>query len=229
MTQKWFLCAVAVLYCLAGCKSSNQTTPQSSSNANQSSANAGADNQAQQQPTPESSPEAPTQIVVPAGTSIPVILSTRVSASADQGGTEFEGTVAAPIIVEAEKVIPKGAAVAGTVVSAKKQGAVKGEGSLSVQLTSLQVGGREYPISTSTYTVSAKGKGKRTAAITGGGAALGALIGGLAGHGKGAVIGAAAGGGGGLAASAATGGQKVEIPAETRITFKLTEDVTIQR
>ena len=37
------------------------------------------------------------------------------------------------------------------------------------------------------------------------------------------------GAGGGLAASGATGGKNVEFPAESSITFKLTEPVTIER
>jgi hypothetical protein len=74
-----------------------------------------------------------------------------------------------------------------------------------------------------------KGKGKRTAAVTGGGAVVGALIGGLAGGGKGAAIGAGVGGGSGLAVSGATGGENVTLPVESRVTFKLTSPVTIDR
>jgi hypothetical protein len=55
---------------------------------------------------------------------------------------------------------------------------------------------------------------------------LGALIGGLAGGGKGALIGGLAGGGAGTAAGAYTGSRDVVIPAESRITFRLTQSVT---
>jgi microcompartment protein CcmK/EutM len=182
---------------------------------------------AEQQPTPRA--EEPRQIVVSTGTSIPVILSNHLSSYKSQPGDEFEGSVAAPIIVDGEDVIPKGARVRGTVVSAKKQGAIKGEALLSVRLTNIHVHGRDYPITTNAYAAAQKGKGKRSAIMTGGGAAVGALIGGLAGGGKGAGIGAAVGAGGGLAASAGTGGQNVELPAESRLTFKLSEPLTVER
>jgi len=66
-----------------------------------------------------------------------------------------------------------------------------------------------------------KGKGKRTAATTGVGAAGGALIGGIAGRGKGAGIGALVGAGAGLIGGAATGNQQIEIPAESALSFQL--------
>ncbi len=137
--------------------------------------------------------------------------------------------MATNISVNDEVAIPKGATVSGVVTKSKKQGTFKGQGDLAIRLTSVRVNGRSYPISTSTYAETVKGKGKRTGIVTGGAAAAGALIGGLAGGGKGAAIGAGVGGGGGLAVSGATGGENVNWPAETRITFKLTQSVTIDR
>src|SRR5438309_2313311 len=77
-------------------------------------------------------------------------------------------------------------------------------------------------VSTNSYEKAQAGKGKRTAGIIGGGAGLGALIGGLAGGGKGAAIGALAGGGAGTAGAAYTGNKDVVIPAESVIAFHLT-------
>ena len=177
--------------------------------------------------TPVPPPEPPKPIVIPAGTAIPVILSTTLNSRTNNAGDEFEGSLAAPVMVEGQEAIAKGASVRGTVVTTKAQGKFKGEAILTVKLTNIKVRGKSYPIATRSYTEMEKGKGKRTAVVTGGGAALGALIGGLAGGGKGAAIGAGVGGGGGLAASGATGGKNVTLAAESRVTFRLADSLTL--
>jgi hypothetical protein len=86
-----------------------------------------------------------------------------------------------------------------------------------------------YPVSTSSISRIEKGKGKRTAIMGGGGAGLGAIIGGLAGGGKGALIGGLAGGGAGTAGSAFTGNKQIVLPTETLLTFRLTRSVQITK
>src|SRR5215471_3758479 len=217
MNRKWAsLILVAGLALATGCNKGTST------NSATDSSQQGAAGTVQQPTLP---PEPPQPFVVPAGTEIPVILSSTINSRVANPGDEFEGSVATDILVDGEAAIPKGSAVTGTVVNSKKQGTFKGQADLAVKLTRLQVRGKGYMIASSTYAATQKGKGKRTAAVTGGGAAIGALIGGLAGGGKGAAVGA----GGGLAASGATGGKNVEFPAESRITFKLTDAVTIDR
>jgi hypothetical protein len=227
MKRIWLAYGAAAVLLLAGCGKSND-------NAN-SASNEAAPRQAPGQPAtaqtepPAPPPEPPKPLVVPAGTSIPVILSTTLNSHKNKPGQEFEASVAAPVVVDGEPAIPKGTRVTGVIVNAKKQGAVKGEAEMSIKLTSLTVHGKNYLIATNSYSGTEKGKGKRSAVMTGGGAAVGALIGGLAGGGKGAAIGAGVGAGGGLATAAGTGGKNVEFPAESRITFKLSQPVTIDR
>jgi len=224
MNKKWAAFALMIgLAIAAGCKKGD-TSPNSTTGNTQQGA---APSAAMQTPTPP--PEPPKPLVVPAGTQLPVILSSTINSRTANPGDEFEGSVAIDILVDNEVAIPKGSHVTGTVVNAKKQGTFKGEALLSVKLTHMGVRGKGYMIATNTYGGSEKGKGKRTAVVTGGGAGVGALIGGLAGGGKGAAIGAGVGAAGGLAASGATGGKNVEFPAESRITFKLAADVTIER
>jgi hypothetical protein len=112
------------------------------------------------------------------------------------------------------------------VVTAKEKGKIKGEGQLDLALTSISVGGHTYQIQTHVLSSTEKGKGKRTAATTGGGAAGGALIG-LAGGGKGAAIGAAAGAGAGLIGGTMTGNKQIEIPAESALSFTLSAPLTL--
>jgi hypothetical protein len=177
-------------------------------------------------PPPVEKPK-PQPIVVPAGTTITIRVSQALSSKSSQTGQTFLGTLAQPVSVEGRKAIPSGATVSGTVVSAKTKGKFKGEGELSLQLTSVAVHGHTYPIQTGVLENTTKGKGKRTAATTGGGAAGGALIGGLAGGGKGAGIGALVGAGAGLVGGAMTGNQQIEIPAESALSFRLSAPLTL--
>ncbi len=188
--------------------------------------------QPMQQPAPEPAPAPappppPKPIVVPAGTAITVSLGQALSSKTSQTGQTFMATVAQPITVGGRSAIPSGASVSGTVVAAKSQGKIKGEGELDLTLLAITVKGQTYQIQTSTFDSTSKGKGKRTAVATGGGAAGGALIGGLAGGGKGAGIGALVGAGAGLVGGAMTGNKQVEMPAETAVTFTLSAPLTL--
>jgi hypothetical protein len=70
-------------------------------------------------------------------------------------------------------------------------------------------------------------RGSRTAKTVGGTAALGAIIGAIAGGGKGAAIGAGSGAAVGAGAEVLMKGQQVKIPSETRLTFRLQQPVRI--
>jgi outer membrane lipoprotein SlyB len=69
---------------------------------------------------------------------------------------------------------------------------------------------------------------KRTAEMVGGGAALGTIIGAVAGGGKGAAIGAIAGTAGGAGAQVLLKGKQVRVPAETILKFKLDQPLSFQ-
>ena len=167
-------------------------------------------------------------VVIPAGTSLTVRLGEAVGSKISSPGQTFSATLASPIEVGGAVVVPAGASVQGTVVDAKPLGKFKGGASLSLSLNSITVSGRAHTIETSSVMRAEKGKGKRTAVVTGGGAALGALIGGLAGGGKGAAIGALAGGGAGATGSALTGNKDIVLPAESALTFKLRSSLEVR-
>ncbi len=90
------------------------------------------------------------------------------------------------------------------------------------------MGGNSYSLATDTFNTSGPGKGGYTAANTVGTAALGAVIGAVAGGGPGAAIGAVAGTGVGLGASAATPGPRSVVPPEALLSFHLTSPATVQ-
>lgn len=103
---------------------------------------------------------------------------------------------------------------------------------LTLDLESVTVSGVRYAITAAESPLSAGqkdnvGKNKRTAEYLGGGAALGAIVGAIAGGGKGAAIGAAAGAGAGAGAQILTRGKTVKVPAESVLTFRLEQPLSI--
>jgi hypothetical protein len=171
----------------------------------------------------------PKPLVVPADTVIPVVLDQTISSKASRPGDKFSATVESPIEIEGKVAIPKGARAGGVVRDAKAAGRFKGGAVLSLELTSVEVGGRNHEVQTSGATMSSKGKGKRTAVMVGGGAAGGAAIGAVAGGGKGAAIGALIGAAAGTGGAGLTGNRDITLNAETPLDFKLLAPVTIKK
>ena len=161
------------------------------------------------------------QLVVPSGTTLTVRLGETLSSKDSQPGQTFTASVVNPVEADGRPVIPAGATATGTVVAVHSAGKFKGASLLEIKLDSVTIGGKQYPIQTSAVERAQKGKGKRSAALIGGGAGAGALIGALAGGGKGAAIGALVGGGAGTAGAAYTGKADITLPAESALSFKL--------
>lgn len=168
----------------------------------------------------------PVTLTVPSGTRVSAVLSQAISAKANNVGDAFSGELSSALTTSGGTVVfPRGTHVEGTVSAAKGRGRFKGEGDLAIQLTS--IGG--HSVTTTSYLKQEKGKGKRTAGLIGGGAGLGALIGGLAGGGKGAAIGALAGGGAGTAGAGLTGNKDIVIPAESVVSFTTQSAITVTK
>lgn len=166
-------------------------------------------------------------ITIPAGTVLHVTIDQTVSSGANQSGDGFDASMAEPVVVDGRTVIEHGARIRGEVVEAVPSGRLEHPGSLRLALRSVQLHGSNYDIATSSIARKGASHEKRDAELIGGGAGLGALIGGLAGHGEGALIGAAAGAGAGTAGAAATGKKDVSVPAETALSFRLTESLRV--
>jgi hypothetical protein len=172
---------------------------------------------------------APRGIVLKRGNKIVVTADEAVSSKTSNAGDHFEASIAEPVVVGDNVVIPRGAKARGTVTDAKSAGKFKGNAAISVTLTSVTVHGEEYRLKTTEVTRAGKGRGKRTAVGAGGGAAVGAIIGALAGGGKGAAIGAGAGAGAGTAGAAFTGDRDIIISPETRLAFELREPLEVRK
>jgi len=171
----------------------------------------------------------PETITVPSGKVVTVRLADEVGSKVSQPGQSFGGSLAKAVDVNGEVAIRAGAKVEGVVVDAKPLGRFAGGALLQLKLNSITVSGEQLPVQTATFTQTLKGKGKRTGVMAGGGAGLGALIGGLAGGGKGALIGGAAGAGAGTAGAAYTGNKEIVLPAETAVSFTLSAPLKIRK
>lgn len=172
-------------------------------------------------------PPQPVTVTVPEGTVLTVRTIDAIDSQTSRPGQNFTASLDAPIVVGDRIVVPKGQDVTLKLVNATSAGKFSGRSELTVSLESFAYQGKTYTVASSDVQEKGASRGKRSAAVIGGGAALGALIGGLAGGGKGAAIGAAVGGGGGTAVQAMTKGQQVKIPAETRLDFTLHAPVDV--
>jgi hypothetical protein len=168
-------------------------------------------------------------ITVPEGTDLTVVLDQSLSTMENRPGDAFQASVAAPIVIDGKTVIPKDARVKGHVVDAQASGRLSGIARLVLTLDSVEVDGESSAIATDDEGRIGKNHNKRNGVLIGGGAGLGALIGGIAGGGKGALIGSAAGAGAGTAGAAYTGKKDIRVPAETKLTFRLARPATISR
>ena len=173
-------------------------------------------------------------MVVPAGTAIPISLTSRVSTKNAKDGDGIYGKTIFPITVNNKIVIPEGSFVRGKVVEVKRPGRMKGKGELTLNFQTLVLpSGITMPIYSSLGGVGAGGGRKGEATVEGEGskgkdagtigttASEGALIGVLAGHGKGAAIGGAGGAAVGTAAVLLSRGTDLVLEPGTTIEIVL--------
>jgi hypothetical protein len=176
---------------------------------------------------PSAAPPTVRQVSIPEGTPIHIQMIDSVDSATNHTGDLFHASLAFPIVVNGEAIVPAGADVFVKLTNSSSAGRMAGRSQLTLQLARLDFQGKSYALSSDDYKDVGKSRGKRTAETVGVGAAVGAALGGIFGGGKGAAIGAGVGGGGGAAAEAATKPQQVHIPSETKLDFTLQQAVDI--
>ena len=164
---------------------------------------------------------------IPSGTEITVRTDEPIDADVQNADTShlYRGTVSKDVLgADGRVLIPRG--------SPASLAAIRDNNALSIDLRSIHVRGVRYTVDSADVQASSQkegvGKNKRTGKYVGGGAAAGALIGAIAGGGKGAAIGALAGGAAGAGAQTLTRGKKLNVPAESNLTFRLEHDLRMQ-
>jgi hypothetical protein len=185
-------------------------------------------------PPTDSAPPQPVEEfrTIPAGSKLVVRNNDTIDSQTAAAGQTFAGVVEEAVVdTDGRVAIPRGSSATLVVRDATGQGKMQGQSELAVDVASVDVGGRHYRLETSGFVEKGKqgvGTNKRTGAFVGGGAALGGIIGAIAGGGKGAAIGALSGAGAGTATQALTRGKSVRIPSETVLTFKLEAPIRIR-
>lgn len=168
-----------------------------------------------------SAPE-PNQATLNAGMLIPVRLLDSLSSERNQAGDMFAATLYRELVANGFVIAERGALVEGRVTAADRDART-----LSLELVSVHTSdNQDVPIQTDRFDKQSEPNRSRAAARIGGGAAIGAVIGSIAGGGKGAVIGAGAGGGIG-AGDVLLSRKPASLTSETRLTFRLRAPVTI--
>ena len=182
---------------------------------------------AQQETAVPPPPPQPKRVEIPAGTSVRVQMIDSVDSAVNHAGDMFHASLAAPIVVDDQIVVPAGTDMYVKLTNAKSAGRMTGQSELALELVRMDFQGKTYTLTSNDYQQTGSSRSKRTAETVGGGAIIGALIGAAIGHGKGAAIGAATGAGAGTAAEAATKGQQIQIASESKLDFALQAPVDV--
>jgi hypothetical protein len=168
-------------------------------------------------------------ITVPNGTLLQVRTMEPVATKRAREGEPVQFTLISDVTFGGALAIPRGAVLHGVVTESHQPGSggLSGNPVLALQLTSLDLGGRTYPVTSDEFRVKGPSKTGQTVGNAVGAGLAGTIIGCAVGRGVGCAVGAAAGVGAGTAASAASSGPGVWIPAEALVSFHLTAPLTV--
>ncbi len=158
---------------------------------------------------------------IPAGAEVRVRMIESVDSERASLGQTFRASLDEPVYVNGQEALPRGVDVLTKLVEDRQSGRIQGRTVLTLALATITFNGRTYDVTSSDVRTESSSRGQRSGEVIGGTAVLGAIIGGIAGGGKGAAIGAASGAAVGTGAEVLTNGQRVRIPSETRLTFRL--------
>jgi hypothetical protein len=164
---------------------------------------------------------------LPAGTVVPVRFTTSSSSATSRPGDAVVAEVRSDVVRGGRVIIPAGSEVRGHVVSARRAGKVKGRSYLAVDFDRIRIRGQEHDLATATLALVGRTRKKKDAAVIGGGAGAGALVGALVDGGSGAKKGALIGGAAGTGVVLTTRGPEVSFPAGARYRLRLTESLVL--
>jgi hypothetical protein len=167
------------------------------------------------------------EITIPAGQSLLVRMIDGVDSSRNKVGDVFHASLETDLYINNTFVARKGTDIYGRLANVQEAGKLSGSAELQLELMRMVIDGHDYPLVSSDYSVKGQGRGADTAKKVGGGAVFGAIIGAIAGGGRGAAIGAGAGSAAGAGVQVFTRGEKVKVPSETLLEFRLQQPAMV--
>ena len=168
-------------------------------------------------------------VTIPGGTMLQLRTMEPVASKRAHDGEPVQFTLISDVTSGGALAIPRGAVFHGIVTESHQPGSgqLSGNAMLALQLTSLDLGGQSYPITSDEFRVKGPNKAGETIGNAVGAGLVGTIIGCAVGRGVGCAVGAGAGVAAGTAATAASSGPGVWIPAEALVSFHLTAPVTV--
>jgi hypothetical protein len=177
---------------------------------------------------PKLEPRVPKTVTIPSGTLLTVRVDEALSSDRNQQGDSFRATLDQPLVIDGFVIAERGARVEGRVAEIDAGGRVRGVSRMALELVRMTTAdGQRIKLQTETFAKEGEKSRGRDVAKVGAAAGIGAAIGAIAGGGKGAAIGAAVGGAAGTGGVMATRGAAAQLPAETRLSFRLNQPITI--
>jgi hypothetical protein len=152
---------------------------------------------------------------LPEGTPLTICLQRGLSSASAHPGDTFGAILDAPIVINGQTLVPRGAAVSGRVLAAKHSGGPQDPGYLRLALVSLTVGEKPFPIETSSLFAKGGSREDRSSPLIGTGAD----------HNKGAVLGPTASVMNGPAPAAQ---KEIILSPERRLSFRLEQNLDLQ-
>jgi len=154
------------------------------------------------------------EVTVPEGTVFNIRTSQVLTSERAKAGDKFTGRLEANLVVGDVVVAPRNTPVYGTVASASQARRIRGQSTLAITLTEIQINGVMHKIVTDTMGQTGERAGKDIVRGAATGAAIGAVADGSSGAKDGAGWGAVAGG--------LKRGQSIYIPTNTLLQFTTT-------
>lgn len=168
------------------------------------------------------------ELTVPAGTTLPLELTTALSSETATVETPVQARLRQAVVIDGHTALPAGSVFTGTVTDVERSGRVQGRARLVFRFDEVRLGTGREELRTNPLTFEAEATNGEDATKIGAGAVGGAIIGGIVGGGKGAAKGAAIGGAAGTGVVMATRGKEVALASGTDLAATLASSVTVR-